>query len=101
MSSTPSSPGPRQACMPSCNQLLVGFSLLCLLIAIFSSIGWLEARKEVRTMQTELQLTQCNLTDTMQQLEAERLISQRQIEMLRADQPALNHPALKDSAKAR
>lgn len=101
MSSTPSSPGPRQTRLPSCNQVLVGFSLLCLLIAIFSGIGWLEARKEVHAMQTELQLTQCSLTDTMQQLEAERLISKRQIEMLRASQPAHTPPAATDSAKAR
>ncbi len=81
-----SNANPTPARTSPCNQGLIALSLLCLLLAIFSSIGWLESKKQVSALRTELELAQCSLTDTRQHLEAEQLISRGQLQMIRNQQ---------------
>jgi hypothetical protein len=64
----------------------LGFSIVC-------GLGWLNARREVELLRVELQFASSEARDIRQQLEAERLIGHRQIEMLREHQ----NPAPKTS----
>ncbi len=65
---------------------LLAFSLVCLSLSLGCGLGWLHARQEVSLLSTELQFAHAELRGIRQQLEAERLIGRRQIEMLREQQ---------------
>lgn len=68
-------------------RILIAALLLGLLSSsVFLALSWMQARAELRILQLELELTACTLRDTRQQLEAERIIKRKQVEMLRAQE---------------
>jgi hypothetical protein len=67
-------------------RLLAGLCVTLLALTLFCVAAWQSSAQQLRGLQTELRITQLNVEDLKQQLEAERLLSQRQIEMLRAAQ---------------